>query len=70
MAKIFWNKDLVLGSKTVMASLAEIGLGRVSRIPPSLRVPKFPVKVVRHKIGKSFCGRLWKKVSGRRERSQ
>jgi len=35
MAKIFWNKDLVVGSEPLTGSLAEIGLGEVSRISPA-----------------------------------
>ena len=27
--------------------------------PSTLRFLEFSVKVVRHRIGKSFCGRLW-----------
>jgi hypothetical protein len=37
-------------------------VGRAFAHRVSLLVPVFSVKVVRHRIWDSFCGRLWKKV--------
>jgi len=67
-AKIFWNKGLALCAEPLRGSLAENGLEELSRIHPSLRFPESSVKVVRHRSGKFFCGRLWKRLVSLRER--
>ena len=39
-------------------------VGRAFAHPSSLRFLEFSVKVVRHRIGKTFCGRLWESARG------
>ena len=67
------HKNLMVRSSFVCKALENVGRGaaagiasgkRVGRAfahPFSLRFPEFSVKVVRHRIGKIFCGRLWKR---------
>ena len=61
-AKIFWNKGLALCAEPLRGSLAENGVEDLSRMLPSLRFPESSVKVVRHRSGEFFCGRLWKRL--------
>jgi hypothetical protein len=62
--KIFWNKELAsIRTPRGMGFVSGDRVRRTFAHPSSLRVPEFSVKVVRHRSGENFCGRLWKRLA-------